>query len=200
MKKHKSPAKSSESAQSGQFRIIGGSWRSRKLRFPAVSGLRPTPDRVRETAFNWLFDIHGLNCLDLFAGAGSLGLEALSRGAEHCLFIDKSAAACNAINEHLSLLQGNGKALSHEVLSSLNTLPVEHKFDLVFIDPPYKDNLISKCLLTLSESNLLNDGALIYIESDSNNPVTATPESFSVLKEKSQGQVRFSLLSFNRAN
>jgi 16S rRNA (guanine966-N2)-methyltransferase len=200
MKKHLSPAKSSKSPESGQFRIIGGSWRSRKLQFPAVEGLRPTPDRVRETLFNWLFDTKGLHCLDLFAGAGSLGLEALSRGAEHCLFIDKSAAACNAINNHLALLQGNGKALHNDVLTAISALPKEQKFNLIFIDPPYKDEIVSKCLLTLKDLDLLANDAAIYIESDSNKASCSLPEGFSVLKEKIQGQVRFSLLSFSSAN
>jgi 16S rRNA (guanine966-N2)-methyltransferase len=201
MKKQRSPAKSSKIAEPGQFRIIGGKWRGRKLLFPAVTGLRPTPDRVRETVFNWLFDVSNLHCLDLFAGSGSLGLEALSRGASSCLFIDQSQAACQAINQHLQQLENSAtassKAMAQEVLSALNTLPQSARFSLVFLDPPYQLNCISECLQTLKERQLLDENAAIYIENSSQNAPISLPEGFSVLKEKQQGQVRFSLLSFH---
>lgn len=124
---------------SNQLRIIGGEWRGRKLRFPDVPNLRPTPDRVRETVFNWLMPmIHGAHCLDLFAGSGALGLEALSRGAARTTFVDSHKKVTQFIQEHLTLLNANDRAnvfqmdglkfLSHE--NFLNT--EAQKFDLVF--------------------------------------------------------------------
>jgi 16S rRNA G966 N2-methylase RsmD len=94
----------------GRLRIIGGQWRGRRLQFPAVEGLRPTPDRVRETLFNWLAPtIHGARCADLFAGSGALGLEALSRGAASCDFVDTSGAAVRAIASHLQSLDAEAR-------------------------------------------------------------------------------------------
>ena len=102
-----------------QLRIIGGEWRGRKLRFPDVAGLRPTTDRVRETLFNWLAPvIHGARCLDLFAGSGALGLEALSRGASSVVFIDSDRRAVQSLRENLALLkEGRGEVLQSDALS-----------------------------------------------------------------------------------
>src|SRR5438128_11334310 len=100
-----SDRRDNRSAADGELRIIGGEWRGRKLRFPALPGLRPSPDRVRETLFNWLApEIYGARCLDLFAGSGALGLEALSRGAAFCQFVDSAALATQRIEQHLTLL------------------------------------------------------------------------------------------------
>ena len=125
----KAPIKQSSS----RLRIIGGEWRGLRLNFPDnVAHLRPTPDRVRETLFNWLTSrIQGAHCLDLFAGSGALGLEALSRGASHCTFVDNAAAAAEAVRSHLSQLNADQRA----TVVCGNALQWQGApFDVVFID------------------------------------------------------------------
>src|SRR6056300_908860 len=125
MPKRKKPSKESTSPALGQVRIIAGQWRGRKLDVVSnIDGLRPTPDRVRETLFNWLqYEIQDARCLDLFAGAGALGIEALSRGAQHCDFIDLDPIAASSIQTHLQTLGGHGISAVHccEALSWLDT-------------------------------------------------------------------------------
>src|SRR5690349_6524231 len=117
----------------GVLRIIGGQWRGRKLHFPALPGLRPSPDRVRETLFNWLAPtLAGSRCLDLFAGSGALGLEALSRGAQQCWFVDSANAACRRIQEHLTLLQCvDACVFNAEASQWLQRRPQDSAFDVV---------------------------------------------------------------------
>jgi 16S rRNA (guanine966-N2)-methyltransferase len=114
--------------KTGQLRIIGGRWRSRKLAFPDVEGLRPTPDRVRETVFNWLQAVvPGASCLDLFAGSGALGLEALSRGAAHTVFVDQDAAAVRCVREHLITLDAtDAQVMQADVLAYLQSGRFRH--------------------------------------------------------------------------
>ena len=120
-----------------QLRIIGGQWRGRKLAFTPEDGLRPTADRVRETLFNWLAaDIHGARCLDLFAGSGALGLEALSRGAAHCDFVDHSSRACRQIETHLALLEAADRGHCHPVGAEPFLRGAQQAYDIVFLDPP----------------------------------------------------------------
>lgn len=150
---------------SNQLRIIGGEWRGRKLRFPDAPNLRPTPDRVRETVFNWLASmIHGAQVLDLFAGSGALGLEALSRGAAFTTFVDSHKKVTQALLEHLALLNAEDKA---EVLSmdGVQFLKREAKaYDLVFLDPPYHLDFMQKVIPLLEENAWLSDNAMLYLE------------------------------------
>lgn len=153
--------------QQNTLRIIGGYWRGRKLRFPDVEGLRPTPDRVRETLFNWL---QGLtleeDCLDLYAGSGACGLEALSRGARHVTFVDASVAATAAIKSHLAVLQcTQADVLTCSAQQFLNAAPAGRQFGLVFMDPPFAAGLLGSDCLALEQSGVLKTGARIYIES-----------------------------------
>ncbi len=197
MKRRTSPSKSQET---GQFRIIAGLYRGRKLTFPAIDNLRPTPDRVRETVFNWLFNAcpHA-HCLDLFAGSGSLGLEALSRGAESCTFIEKNKAANQAITSHLNTLKVSNSQVS------LASLPqaisqLDKPYNLIFIDPPYKLHLINSCIDHLLIQHLISDNAWIYIENASNDPAILLPPEFSLQREKIFGQVRSSLFQYQPIN
>ena len=165
MKRRRSPAKSKQSPQTGQFRIIGGQWRSRKLAFPENSDLRPTPDRVRETVFNWLQDTpHGARVLDLFCGSGAMGLEALSRGAKEAVFIDAAGNATAAVKAHLQTLQAtNGTAINGTLPNALTG--ASDTYHLVFIDPPYaKADLIRDCLDRLLDNQQLAKGAMGYFE------------------------------------
>lgn len=186
---------SANPAQPGQFRIIGGEWRSRRLTFPAVAGLRPTPDRVRETLFNWLAqDIRGATCLDLYCGSGALGLEALSRGAAFCTFIDGAASATKAIEQHLQLLKGQGRVITGELPAMLQyiTTPV----DVIFLDPPYAIDSHNACLNHLAARSLLNDGCWIYCENASEKPLPALIEGCELHRHKKAGAVQYALFRY----
>ncbi len=183
------------------LRIIAGKWRSRKLTFPDVPGLRPTADRVRETLFNWLQDtIPREDCLDLFAGSGACGIEALSRGARHVTFIDSSSAAVQAIRANLQLLQADGYALccddSLRWLQSPSRAGSQHlptQYGMVFIDPPFSSDLLSRSAQALEQSGLLRPAALIYLEWAQDIPSAGLPATWQLLKSKRAGAVNFCL-------
>lgn len=177
---------------SGTLRIIGGDWRGRRLEFPSSPNLRPTGDRIRETLFNWLAaEISGSRCLDLFAGSGALGLEALSRGARHCTFLETSSAAIEGINAHLSLLNAvdRGRVINTNALSWR-----EDPFDIVFVDPPFSDNLAIDSLKHLINNQLLTDSALVYLEVASTASLEDLPPALSIIRDKQSGAVRYLLL------
>ncbi len=147
-----------------QLRIIGGDWRRRRIRFPDRPGIRPTPDRVRETLFNWLAPtIAGVRCLDLFAGSGALGLEALSRGAATAVFVEQDAAAAAALRETVAALAGGrGEVIRAESLAWL--AGPARPFDLVFLDPPFGAGLLVPALERLERGGWLAAGARVYLE------------------------------------
>lgn len=179
---------------SNQLRIIGGEWRGRKLRFPDVPNLRPTPDRVRETVFNWLSaDIHDALVLDLFAGSGALGFEALSRGAKQVTFVDSHKKASQALKQYLALLNAADKA---EVLSidGVKFLKGEaKKYDLVFLDPPYHLDLMSKVVPLLEANGWLSERALLYLEIEKRQSLPDLPANWAMLKDKTAGEVNYFL-------
>lgn len=194
----KSGAKSKSQSGNNQFRIIGGEWRGRKLKFPDVAAIRPTPDRVRETLFNWLQPhILGASCLDLFAGSGAVGLEALSRGAASVTFVEQDRRVAEVIRQHLQLLNGNGSVVEQEALGYLRRESAE--YDLVFLDPPFGKGLIAKVSRLLEEQGLIHANSLLYIESEQ--PVTGEelPSGFNVVREKRAGKVWYGLARFNEA-
>lgn len=179
---------------SNQLRIIGGEWRGRKLRFPDVPNLRPTPDRVRETIFNWLAPmIHGARCLDLFAGSGALGLEALSRGAAFTTFVDSHKKATSALKEHLEMLNSNHNAdvLQMDGVKFLKS--DEQQYDLVFLDPPYHLDFMQKVVPLLEENNGLNENAMLYLEIEKRQTLPELPANWKKLKEKTAGEVNYFL-------
>jgi 16S rRNA (guanine966-N2)-methyltransferase len=181
---------------SNQLRIIGGRWRGRKLQFPDRPGLRPTSDRVRETLFNWLqHEIQDARCLDLFAGAGALGIEALSRGAQHCDFIDLDPIAASSIQTHLQTLGGHGISAVHccEALSWLDT-HVSHPWDVIFIDPPFDGALIARTLQRLIHHSALSDSTLVYVELARTDPLAFNSKQWETLRQKQAGEVQFRLL------
>ncbi|MCY0965661.1 16S rRNA (guanine(966)-N(2))-methyltransferase RsmD [Parathalassolituus penaei] len=145
---------------SQQLRIIGGQWRSRRLRFPDIDGLRPTLDRVRETLFNWLqFDVEGARVLDTFAGSGALGIEALSRGAREVVFLEKHPKAALQLRENLQTLQArNAQVWAGDALHWLAQHP--QPWDLVFLDPPFNCGLLQPAIDQLT----LLPGAVVYME------------------------------------
>ena len=144
-----------------RLRIIAGVWRGRRLRFPGGTNVRPTPDRVRETLFNWLgARIEGARCLDLYAGTGMLGLEALSRGARETWFVERERRLARHLGEQLGMLAGNGRVCCEEVEDFLRRMP-EAPFDVVFVDPPYA-TAVDAVVAELPA--LLGPGAFIYLE------------------------------------
>jgi 16S rRNA (guanine966-N2)-methyltransferase len=176
-----------------QLRIIGGEWRGRKLRFPDVDGLRPTTDRVRETLFNWLQPvIHGARCLDLFSGSGALGLEALSRGAAAVQFVDSDRHAVQLLKENLYILNDErGTVAQADALKFLQGEP--RPFDIVFLDPPFRKELLSPCLEQLCKGDWLADGARLYIEVEQELGTPELPTGWEWLRSKKAGQVIYGL-------
>ncbi len=190
-------ARQRRSARGGQnrLRIIGGQWRGRKLTFPDVPGLRPTPDRLRETLFNWLqTEIHGARCLDLFAGSGALGLEALSRGASRVVLVDESSAVTQQLEVNLRSLRADDAAVIRmPVQTFLERGPGDARYDIVFLDPPFGQNLLPPSLQRLEDRDWLAPGARIYIESESQLRELPLPAGWELLKEKRSGQVIYRL-------
>lgn len=177
-----------------QLRIIGGQWRGRKLDFTPADGLRPTTDRVRETLFNWLApDIHGARCLDLFSGSGALGLEALSRGAAFCDFVDTSAPALSQIADHLHNLEASARAACHRQ-SAQAFLDREHfNWDIVFIDPPFGQDLVAPVCELLGRSGRLREGTLVYIETGHREALPQLPPGWTLHRDKRAGDVSYRL-------
>lgn len=184
------------SRQQSRLRIIGGQWRGRKLAFIPEQGLRPTTDRIRETLFNWLAPhIHGARCADLFAGSGALGLEALSRGAAHCDFVEPSALALDQIRRHLQSLDALGRANCHPVTAEHFLATATGPYDLVFIDPPFGRALAEPACTALAERRLLNQGALVYLETAATENVPEVADNWSEHRCKTAGGVTYRLYS-----
>ncbi|HTN33942.1 MAG TPA: 16S rRNA (guanine(966)-N(2))-methyltransferase RsmD [Marinobacter sp.] len=178
----------------GELRIIGGDWRSRKLRFPSVGGVRPTPARTRETLFNWLsFHLAGSECLDLFAGSGALGLEALSRGAAKTTFVDHTPALAQALRENLRLLKSTGSEVvcaSADVYLSHRTRP---PFDIIFMDPPFRQGWLERLFPLLSTQGWANNSGWIYVEHESEITTPSVPHNWHLHRQKTAGQVTYCL-------
>ena len=149
----------------GKVRITSGEWKNRNLEVPDIDGLRPTSERVRETLFNWLMpSIHKSVCLDLFAGSGSLGFEALSRGAKHCTFVEKSKLAFSQIKTtRTSLNAVNSEVHNCDAIDFLSSVH-NHNFNLVFLDPPFSDDYLISSIESIHEYQLVSSGGYIYIE------------------------------------
>ena len=175
------------------LRIIGGTWRGRKLRFPASAAIRPTPDRVRETLFNWLGTrTPGARVLDLFAGSGALGLEALSRGASHVTFVEQDEAAVRELRARLAEWQAGDASV--ERADALRYLTGEARpFDLVFLDPPFGSELLSEAARRLEERGWLRSGAFIYVECAARAGLPPLPAPWRLLKAKQAGEVGYHL-------
>jgi len=180
--------------RSGQVRIIGGQWRSRKLPVSDVEGLRPTTDRIKETVFNWLAPyLEGAHCLDLFAGSGGLSFEALSRYADSALLIEKDRGAAKQLQQNLATLRCDNAVVKNQDSLSLLTKPASQKFDVVFIDPPFRKNLLEQSCQLLAQNDWLSENAVIYIEVESELSSPKLPSHWRCIKDKQAGQVSFSL-------
>mgnify|MGYP003429304891 FL=1 len=178
----------------GQLRIIGGQWRSRQFNFPMAHGLRPTPNRVRETLFNWLAPyVEGAKVLDVFAGSGALFLEALSRGAGSALALDLNSAAINSLRGHLLTLRcDNGQLLQTDALRHLEQQPAT-PFDLVFLDPPFSQGLLLPACTLLEEKGWLASDAWVYTESENPPSSLGLPGNWRLHREQKAGQVYYAL-------
>jgi len=172
-------------------RIIGGKFRGKKLLFPAIEGLRPTPDRVRETLFNWLMhDIRELRCLDAFAGSGALGFEAFSRGASQVTFLEVSRPAFLNLQKQVESFNATSLKI-HNVDALAYLLQTSEVYDLIFLDPPFASNFLPECLQLLAKNPCLATGGLIYTESPEQMDIDLS--KWEALKSKQAGQVIYSL-------
>lgn len=183
-----------QKARTSQLRIIAGEWRSRRFSFVEQPGLRPTPDRVRETLFNWLSPhIEGARCLDLFTGSGALALEALSRGASHVLSCDLSREVVSTLRGHLHTLGCDRAEVRQQDALALLAGPPPDTFDIVFIDPPFHQDLLIPACTTLESNGWLAADALIYTESETPPAQLAFPSTWQLHREKRAGQVWYCL-------
>ncbi|HIG06988.1 MAG: 16S rRNA (guanine(966)-N(2))-methyltransferase RsmD [Methylococcales bacterium] len=183
---------------SNKVRVIGGQWRSRLLTFSDTPGLRPTPVRIRETLFNWLqHDIIGSRCLDLFAGSGALGIEALSRGARNVIQVEQDAGACQSLRANKVQLSAQKlEIIEMDVEQYLQT--ERAVFDLVFLDPPFGQGLAEVTCQKLAAGAWLENQAKIYIETERSWDLVDTPDNWQLLKDKQAGDVRYQLFQFQR--
>lgn len=204
-----------------RLRIIGGRWRGVPITFPPQAALRPSPDRVRETLFNWLQPVMpGARCLDLFAGSGALGIEALSRGASHVEFVEQEARTARHLEDVLRRLQvtlvAPGQASGQESMGAAGTVPATTSapltasvqvvdalqylagpprvLDVVFLDPPYASGLLAPVCEQLAARGWLASQALVYLECSADQPLPPLPAGWSVHRTKRAGQVGYHLL------
>ena len=181
----------------GQVRIVAGSLRNSRIEVPDAPGLRPTPDRVRETLFNWLApEIDGARCLDLFAGTGALGIEALSRGAGHCTFVEADARLAAALRATLARLKVANAEVRNEPAERFLAAAAS-PFDVAFVDPPFAQSLWASSLDALQSRGWLKPVALVYVEA----PVgtePGVPAGWTLHRESRAGDVRFALYRASR--
>jgi len=180
-------------AGANRLRIVGGLWRSRVVRFPDADGLRPTPDRVRETLFNWLGQrLHGLACVDLFAGSGALGFEAMSRGADRLVLVERDRKVCEQLRRTAQELGcDRAEVVQADALAWL-ARPGE-RYDVAFVDPPYASGLAEPVLAALGTR--LNPGARVYVEAPL--LLDAPTPRWKRVREGAAGAVKFALYEFS---
>lgn len=187
------PRNTSNSKKQNVVRINAGEWRSRLLKFPDAEGLRPTPERVRQTVFNWLGqDLTGLHCLDLFAGTGVMGFEALSRNAKMAVLVEKTSAVFKAILENKATLKADAaEVFNTDALSFLGKN--RQLFDVIFLDPPYNQGLLAKVLPLLPPH--LNPDGFVYAEAEY---AIEPDEVWQVVKQSKAGNVFYHLLKLHQ--
>ena len=184
----------SRRVKTNQVRIIGGQWRSRIVRFPVAQSLRPTPDRLRETLFNWLGqDLTGKSCLDLFAGSGALGFEAASRGARQVVMVEQDAGVYRALRQTQAMLRA-GQVEMHRADAVAFLKSDTRRYDVVFLDPPFQLGWLPR-LLPLLPVRLAPD-ARVYLEAEAEGVV---PEGFDVLRQTRAGQAHGLLIKYGQS-
>ncbi len=187
-------SKKVSTAQPGFVRIISGKWRGKRLPVADALGLRPTTDRVKETLFNWLMhDTAQSTVLDCFAGSGGLAIEALSRDAAYVSLIEKAPALAKQLQQHLKQLSAsNAEVINQDCLLYLQQ-PAKRQYNLVFIDPPFRQDLAQPCCQALEQHGWLTEQALIYLETEKELALSAIPTNWQLLKEKIAGQLAYRL-------
>lgn len=187
------PGKGTQKSR-GRLRIVAGIWRSRVLEIADVEGLRPTSERIRETLFNWLTPrMAGARCLDLFAGTGALGLEALSRGAAAAVFVENSKVAIATLRRNVASLDASGAVIHAGSATEYIAAAGAESFDIVFLDPPFADDNLAELCRLIDESELVTTNANVYLEQDRARPEPDLPDGWTVLKSKVAGNVRYTL-------
>ncbi len=178
-----------------QVRVIGGKWRSRQIHFPDLPGLRPTPDRIRETLFNWLAPhIVDARCLDLFAGSGAFGFEALSRGARHVILVEQNPAIIIALQKNADIFKADQlDIIQQDALSWLKLDNHHTPFDIIFLDPPYQAKLLPSVFVLLETYGWLHVNSFIYFEADYPLAETALPPHWKLVREKKAGNIYYFL-------
>ena len=177
------------------IRIIGGRWRGRKMLVVEAPGLRPTPDRVRETLFNWLQSyIVEARCLDLFAGTGALGIEALSRGAQFVTFCEKNHRAASQLHKQLEVLEAKADAEIFCIdANAWIQKPAKKPYDIIFCDPPFRESWALDHLNALIKQGFVHENSLVYLETEQHFEISSLV-FWKVLKERVAGQVAYRLL------
>jgi len=184
-------------ANSNSLRIIGGSWRSRRLQFYDSPKIRPTPDRVRETLFNWLAGyIHNANCLDLFAGSGALGFEAVSRGAAQVTLIENDAKIVNKLKQQKALFEAENIEIKHQNAVSF-LQKTQQKYDVIFLDPPFASALLEQVVSIIIAQQRLTEKGVLYVEEPSMQESLPIFKTLACGHEKVSGEVRYALYSQN---
>ena len=179
----------------GKVRIIGGQWRSRIIRFHAVKHLRPSPDAVRETLFNWLReDISGSRCLDLFAGSGALGFEAASRGASTVTMIERHPHAARQLRQNVKLLQAESFIQVLTIAAEKFLEDHQNRFDILFIDPPFDRELLARSCHLINRHQILAKGGLAYLETRANRDLLPIPDTWHIIRQKRCGVVQSTLI------
>jgi 16S rRNA (guanine966-N2)-methyltransferase len=185
-------------SQKGQVRIIGGTWRGRKLSVAELPGLRPSSDRVRETLFNWLSPyLSGARSLDLFAGTGVLGFEALSRGAAHATLLDNDGSVVEFLRQHVEMLGAKNAQVIQDDAAAWLRSGSRSEFDIVFLDPPFGQQYIEAALLELA-AGWLKRRAWVYLETEKIPILHLEAAPWQIIRRGQTAHVQFALLEFNR--
>ena len=189
------PGRPGKKSRPGRLRIVAGKWRSRLLDVGDDPALRPTSERIRETLFNWLAPlIEGADCLDLFAGTGALGLEALSRGARSAVLVENAPATRRLLQENVASLGAESAEVVDEDALAYLRRPAGRRFDIVFIDPPYAADLYGELCRLLDNNDWLVPAARIFLEQPADATEPDIPDGWGVLNDRTAGRVRYFLL------
>lgn len=184
---------------SGRLRIVAGKWRSRVLKVIDEPGIRPTSERTRETLFSWLAPvIEGADCLDLFAGSGALGFEALSRGAGSVVFVERGTRTQQGIRDSIEALAAADATLIEGDAMQYLRSAAPMRFDIVFLDPPFAADYYGELCRLLGDRDWLADGALVYLERQRGHELPDLPAGWQVQKEKTAANVCYALVKVNR--
>jgi 16S rRNA (guanine966-N2)-methyltransferase len=186
--------------KNGSLRIIAGQWKRQTIRFIGANDLRPTPDSVRETLFNWLAPvIEGANCLDLFSGSGALGFEAASRGANRVDLVDHNRAVYRQlVHTRDNLLANQVHIHCEDALEFLAT--TMNRFNIVFLDPPFRSRFPARIVTALEHSDALQAQSLVYLETHTKNSKPNPPETWHLYREKKAGQITFRLYELDKTH